>query len=144
MKSKILVVDDEAEIRRTIRLQLEGTDFEIIEATNGEEAIDTLGRENILEISVIICDIRMPKINGVEAIAFFQKNLRRYSRHRADRLSGGEARRRLHERRRGRLSRQTSGKERARGGGRTCGRATVHLQRHATTTLNKSGTEPVG
>lgn len=74
MKSKILVVDDEAEIRRTIRLQLEGTDFEIIEATNGEEAIDTLGRENILEISVIICDIRMPKINGVEAIAFFQKN----------------------------------------------------------------------
>ncbi len=74
MKNKILVVDDEAEIRKTIRLQLEGTAFEIIEATNGEEAIETLGRENILEINVIICDIRMPKINGIEAIAYFQQH----------------------------------------------------------------------
>lgn len=74
MKNKILVVDDEAEIRKTIRLQLEGTAFEIIEATNGEEAIETLGRENILEINVIICDIRMPKINGIEAIAYFQQS----------------------------------------------------------------------
>ncbi|MCP4329456.1 MAG: response regulator [Alphaproteobacteria bacterium] len=74
MKNKILVVDDEAEIRKTIRLQLEGTAFEIIEATNGEEAIETLGRENILEMNVIICDIRMPKINGIEAIAYFQQN----------------------------------------------------------------------
>jgi len=74
MKNKILVVDDEAEIRKTIGLQLEGTDFDLIEATNGEEAIETLGRENLLEISVIICDIRMPKINGIEAIAYFQDN----------------------------------------------------------------------
>ncbi|MDP6707485.1 MAG: response regulator [Alphaproteobacteria bacterium] len=74
MKNKILIVDDEAEIRKTIRLQLENTAFEIVEATNGEEAIEALGRENILELNLIICDIRMPKINGIEAIAYFHQN----------------------------------------------------------------------
>ena len=74
MKNKLLVVDDEAEIRKTIRRQLEDTAFEIVEATDGEEAIETLGRENILEMDLIICDIRMPKINGVEAIAYFKQN----------------------------------------------------------------------
>jgi two-component system chemotaxis response regulator CheY len=73
MKHKILVVDDEEDIRKTIRLQLEGTAFEIIEAENGEEGIRVLDNENILEIDVIICDIRMPKINGIEAIAYFRK-----------------------------------------------------------------------
>jgi two-component system chemotaxis response regulator CheY len=73
MKHKILVVDDEEEIRKTIRLQLEGTAFEIIEAENGEEGIRALDNENILEIDVIICDIRMPKINGIEAVAYFRQ-----------------------------------------------------------------------
>jgi CheY-like chemotaxis protein len=36
MKHKILVVDDEANIRKTIRLQLEGTIYELLEAEDGE------------------------------------------------------------------------------------------------------------
>ena len=73
MKHKILIIDDEQEIRKTIKLQLEGTDFEIIEAENGEMGIQVLDNENILEMDVIICDIRMPKINGIEAVAYFRK-----------------------------------------------------------------------
>jgi two-component system chemotaxis response regulator CheY len=73
MKHKILVIDDEAEIRKTIRLQLEGTAFEIVEAEDGEKGIAALGDENILEVEVIICDVRMPKINGVEAVAYFRQ-----------------------------------------------------------------------
>lgn len=74
MKHKILIVDDEAPIRKTIRLQLEGTIYDVIEAEDGEQAIEVLKNENILEVVVIICDVRMPKVNGVEAVAYFQEN----------------------------------------------------------------------
>ena len=73
MKHKILVIDDEAKIRKTIRLQLEGTTFEILEAEDGEKGIQVLENENILEIDVVICDVRMPKINGIEAFAYFRQ-----------------------------------------------------------------------
>jgi two-component system chemotaxis response regulator CheY len=73
MKHKILVIDDEAEIRKTIRLQLEGTIYEILEAEDGEKGIQVLNNENILEVDVIICDVRMPKVNGIEAVAYFRK-----------------------------------------------------------------------
>jgi two-component system chemotaxis response regulator CheY len=74
MKHKILVVDDEANIRKTIRLQLEGTIYELLEAEDGEKGIEVLDNENILEVDVIICDVRMPKINGIEAVAYFREN----------------------------------------------------------------------
>jgi two-component system chemotaxis response regulator CheY len=73
MKHKILIVDDEEQVRKTIRLQLSATDYEIIEAEDGEKAIDLLNAENILIVDVIICDVRMPKINGVEAVAYFRR-----------------------------------------------------------------------
>jgi two-component system chemotaxis response regulator CheY len=33
-----------------------------------------LANENILEVDVIICDVRMPKVNGIEAVAYFREN----------------------------------------------------------------------
>ncbi len=74
MKHKILVIDDEAMIRKTIRTQLEGTIYEIVEAEDGEIGIQVLDSENVLEVVVIICDVRMPKVNGVEAVAYFRQN----------------------------------------------------------------------
>ena len=74
MKHKILVIDDEKEVRDTIRLQLEGTVFKIVEAKDGSQGITLLDDENFLEVDVIICDVRMPKINGVEAVAYFRRN----------------------------------------------------------------------
>ncbi|HSG95006.1 MAG TPA: response regulator [Afifellaceae bacterium] len=74
MKHKILVIDDEAEIRKTIALQLEGTVYEILQAEDGEKGIEVLNNENILEVDVIICDVRMPKVNGIEAVAYFREN----------------------------------------------------------------------
>jgi two-component system chemotaxis response regulator CheY len=74
MKHKILVVEDEAEIRKTICLQLEGTIYDVLEAEDGEKGIQLLDNENVLEVVVIICDVRMPKVNGIEAIAYFRKN----------------------------------------------------------------------
>lgn len=73
MLHKVLVVDDEKVVRNTVRMQLLGTDFEIIEAEDGEAAIHLLNAENALTMDVIICDVRMPKINGVEAVAYFRE-----------------------------------------------------------------------
>ncbi|MFQ6023990.1 MAG: response regulator [Acidiferrobacterales bacterium] len=73
MLHKVLVVDDEEQVRKTIRLQLSGTDYEVIEAEDGEKAIEVLNSENALQMEAIICDVRMPKINGVEAVAYFRR-----------------------------------------------------------------------
>ncbi|MCP3970819.1 MAG: response regulator [Rhodobacteraceae bacterium] len=72
MKQKILVVDDEISVRETVRLQLKGTGHDILEAGDGGQAIAMLGDSNPAGVSVIICDVRMPNINGIEAISFFR------------------------------------------------------------------------
>ena len=68
MLNKILIVDDEEQVRKTIRVQLKDTDYVVIEAEDGEKAIEVLKDENVLEVDAIICDVRMPKIGGVEAV----------------------------------------------------------------------------
>jgi len=73
MTRKILVVDDEEEVRDTIRLQLKDTGLVVIEAQDGEKGIAVLDNENVLDVSAIICDVRMPKINGVEAVEYFRR-----------------------------------------------------------------------
>ena len=48
--------------------------MEIIEAIDGEQGIELLNTlDNPLTVDVIICDIRMPKINGIEAITYFRQ-----------------------------------------------------------------------
>jgi two-component system, chemotaxis family, chemotaxis protein CheY len=73
MLHKILVVDDEEEVRKTIRLQLKGTGLEVVEAEDGKKAIEVLDAENIITVDAILCDVRMPNINGVEAVAYFRR-----------------------------------------------------------------------
>ena len=72
MKHHVLVLDDEADVRTAIRLQLKGTRFEVLEAENFEQAIALLS-DNPISIDVIICDVRMPGVSGVEAVATFQQ-----------------------------------------------------------------------
>ena len=70
----VLVVDDENDVRRVTRMALEKAGYTVIEAENGEQAIERIrSGENPLLLDVIITDIRMPKVNGLEAIQFFQK-----------------------------------------------------------------------
>ncbi len=72
MLHHILVVDDDEEVREGILLQLSDTRFTILEAEDGEKAIERLN-DNALTVDAIICDVRMPKINGVEAVAYFRR-----------------------------------------------------------------------
>lgn len=60
----ILLVDDEKKIREFIRFFLEREGYQIIEASDGSEAVSCL-REN--EVALVILDLLMPKMNGFEA-----------------------------------------------------------------------------
>ncbi|MBD7915909.1 response regulator transcription factor [Clostridium sp. Sa3CUN1] len=63
-KERILIVDDEKEIRDLIDIYLKGEGYETLKVENGEEALNIL-EEN--DIDLIILDIMMPKVNGIEA-----------------------------------------------------------------------------
>ncbi len=71
---RILIVDDEADIRETVKIILVKAGYEVKEAENGEEAIKEIqSGDNPLVIDAIVCDIQMPKVDGKEAIAYFRQ-----------------------------------------------------------------------
>lgn len=63
-KIKILVVDDESRMRKLVRDFLTRQDYDVLEAGDGEEALDVFYREK--DIALIILDVMMPKRNGFE------------------------------------------------------------------------------
>ena len=63
-KIKILVVDDEALMRKQVKDFLVKKDYDVIEAENGEVALDKFYEDS--SISLIILDVMMPKLNGWE------------------------------------------------------------------------------
>ena len=70
-KKKILVVDNDADVRESIKLQLEHKGLHVLEAEDGENAIDILrSSDNLVNVGVILSDVQMPKVNGVECIQF--------------------------------------------------------------------------
>ncbi len=64
--SHILVVDDESAIRYSITKTLQRVGYQVDSATSGEEALDMLGRKRY---DVVLTDIRMPGISGVDLLA---------------------------------------------------------------------------
>ena len=71
---RVMIVDDEDNVRKVLRLTLTKAGFDVVEADHGGKGIEAIGSDdNMLMLDVILCDIRMPKINGLEAIAFFQQ-----------------------------------------------------------------------
>src|SRR4026207_1034805 len=71
---RILVIDDESSVRTVVRMTLEKAGYDVLEAEDGEQAIEAINTgENRLVVDAVICDIRMPKINGIEAIDYFQR-----------------------------------------------------------------------
>lgn len=63
-KKKILSVDDSAIIRKIIRSAVEALGYELLEASDGEEAVSILNKEE--NIKLILLDWNMPGMNGYE------------------------------------------------------------------------------
>ena len=72
-KNKILVVDDESRMRKLLKDFLIKNDFVVLEAGDGEEALEVFF--NTKDISLILLDVMMPKMDGYEVC----KTIRKYS-----------------------------------------------------------------
>lgn len=70
-KIKILVVDDESRMRKLVKDFLMRKDFTVLEAADGEEALDIFYRDK--DIALIILDVMMPQINGWEVCREIRK-----------------------------------------------------------------------
>ena len=72
-RGRVLVVDDEADLRKSVRLVLTKADYDVVEAEEGEQAIAAIrSGGNPLLVSAVICDLNMPKVSGMEAITYFR------------------------------------------------------------------------
>ena len=72
-KIRILAVDDEPDLRALLRILLKNKGYEVLEAASGQEAVDLVRSEP--RIDLVIMDIMMPGLNGVQACA----EIRRFS-----------------------------------------------------------------
>ena len=61
----ILVVDDEAKMRRLLEIMLTQLDYVVYQAADGQEALDFLSKQ---AVDLVITDLRMPKIDGIELL----------------------------------------------------------------------------
>ena len=69
---KILVVDDESRMRKLVKDFLTKKNFQVLEAGDGEEAMDVFYKEK--DIALIILDVMMPKMDGWEVCREVRKN----------------------------------------------------------------------
>jgi len=69
-KIKVLFVDDEEKVLRALEMSLLEEPYEKLFATSGKEALEILGKK---EVQVIVTDMRMPEMNGLELLKIVKK-----------------------------------------------------------------------
>lgn len=69
--ARILIIDDEASIRRTLREILEYEKYKVDDAGNGKEALAQIAEH---EYDVILCDIKMPEMDGIELLGILRQS----------------------------------------------------------------------
>jgi DNA-binding response OmpR family regulator len=72
VRSRVLIADDEPITRMLVRLLLERENFEVLEASNGKQAVDIATRERP---DLMIVDLNMPEMDGYEAIATLRRDI---------------------------------------------------------------------
>jgi len=71
MKEKILIVEDNPQNMRLIEMTLRAKNYTLLEATDGEEALDIARTERP---DLIIMDVRLPKMDGLEVTRKLREN----------------------------------------------------------------------
>jgi DNA-binding NtrC family response regulator len=72
LKRRILVVDDENDLRILLSDMLLGAGYEVVSAADGEEAIGLLGKNETIDVALL--DIQMPIVNGIEVLKHIKNN----------------------------------------------------------------------
>jgi DNA-binding response OmpR family regulator len=63
MSHRILIVDDEANHRRSLSISLRMEGYEVIEAADGEHALTKIAEQ---PVDIVVCDLMMPRVDGLE------------------------------------------------------------------------------
>jgi two-component system chemotaxis response regulator CheY len=72
-EGRVLIVDDDENVRKSVRLILSKAGYDVVEAEDGEAGVRVVNRgDNPVAPGAIICDLNMPKMNGMEAITYFR------------------------------------------------------------------------
>jgi len=71
LNEKVLIVDDDNEIRNVVSIYLKNEGYEVLQAENGYKALEIIKAESI---DLVLLDIMMPKINGIEVCNEIRKN----------------------------------------------------------------------
>jgi two-component system chemotaxis response regulator CheY len=66
MSVKILIVDDSSFVRQHVRRVLEEAQFDVIEAADGDQALEVLAANG--DVALVICDVNMPRRSGLEVL----------------------------------------------------------------------------
>ena len=69
----VLVVDDDDIVRRVVRAMLEADDFEVLEARDGDEALERVASDHPM---VVVLDVMMPGLDGIEVCRRVQHGTR--------------------------------------------------------------------
>jgi two-component system, OmpR family, KDP operon response regulator KdpE len=69
--AKILLVDDDGQVRRALRTTLASAGYTVVEARTGEEALEEIQAEGT--VNIVLLDLKMPGIGGVEACRRIRK-----------------------------------------------------------------------
>ena len=73
MGKRILTIDDSKTMRDMLMLTLAEAGFDVVQAVDGQDGLDVLGKESE-QIDVVITDINMPRMDGYEVIRALRKN----------------------------------------------------------------------
>jgi DNA-binding NtrC family response regulator len=72
-RHRVLLIESDPDARDTIMATLKKAGYAVVEAAGSEQAVILLGASGAsVTVSTILCDIRAPKIKGVEAAAYFR------------------------------------------------------------------------
>ena len=72
MSKKVIVIDDSQTIREQVGTTLRNAGFDIVEAVDGVDGTDVIGRTP--DAALVICDVNMPKRNGLELLEYLRKD----------------------------------------------------------------------
>jgi two-component system, chemotaxis family, chemotaxis protein CheY len=74
MAKKILVVDDSRTVRQQLGGLLTEAGYEVVQAADGVEGVETIS--STPDLSLVICDVNMPKMNGVDMLTLVKQDPR--------------------------------------------------------------------
>ncbi len=73
MTTKIMIIDDSAMVRTQVSRALTGAGFAVVEACDGADGLEKLVSH--VDVSLVVCDVNMPRMNGIEFLEHVQPGL---------------------------------------------------------------------